>query len=108
MVFTEAAKVEDKQQRNYELVLIVSPEVKDEALDTRVEKISQLITEKGGVISEVDRWGTRKLAYPIHRFTEGSYVLIQLKLKPTTGKELESNLQISEDILRYLLIKLSS
>jgi len=100
-------KGEDKQQRDYELVLIVSPEVTDEALDATIDNVSQFITGKDGVISDVERWGKRKLAYPIKHFMEGSYVLSRFKLKPALSKELEANLQISEAILRHLLIKLS-
>ena len=101
-------KVEEKQLRDYELVLIISPEVEGEILDTTIDNVSQFITESGGVVSEVERWGKRKLAYPIKHFGEGNYVLTRLKLNPTLGKELEANLQISEEVLRHLLIKLSS
>ena len=104
----KAAKIEDKQLRDYELVLIISPDVEDERLDTTIEKVSQFITERDGTISEVDRWGKRRLAYPIEHFTEGNYVLSRFKLKPTVSKEFEANLQISEEVLRHLLIKLSS
>ncbi len=97
---------EDKQLRNYEMVLIISPEVADEALDTTIDNISRFITEKGGVISDVERWGKRKLAYPIGRSTEGNYVLTHFKLKPASGKGLEANLQISEEVLRHLLIRI--
>ena len=104
----QALKVEDVQLRDYELVVIISPEVVDEKLEATIDNISQFITERGGIISSVDRWGKRKLAYPIKHFMEGSYVLVQFKLKPTLSKELEANLQISEDVLRHLLIRLSS
>ena len=107
MVSKEALKVEGKQQRDYELVLIVSPEVKDEVLETTIANVSQFITGKGGAISEVEQWGKRRLAYPIQHFMEGSYVLIRFKLEPTLGRELEANLQISEELLRYLLIKVN-
>ncbi|MBA7636032.1 30S ribosomal protein S6 [subsurface metagenome] len=107
MVPKKELKGEDKQQRDYELVLIVSPEVTDEALDATIDNVSQFITGKDGVISDVERWGKRKLAYPIKHFMEGSYVLSRFKLKPALSKELEANLQISEAILRHLLIKLS-
>ena len=101
-------KVEDKQLRDYELVLIISPEVAEEKLDTIIDNISQFITEKGGTISNIERWGKKRLAYPIEHFMEGSYVLARFKLKPALGKELEANLQISEEVLRHLLIRLSS
>jgi len=101
----KALKVEEKQLRDYELVLVISPEVMDELLDTTIDNVSRFITERGGIISEVERWGKRKLAYPIKHFVEGSYVLSRFKLQSTLSKELEVNLQISEDILRHLLIR---
>jgi len=104
----KAPRVEDKQLRDYELVLIISPEIEDEKFDTTIDKVSQFIAERGGTISEVERWGKRRLAYPIQHFMEGNYVLSRFKLKPTVSKELQANLQISEEVLRYLLIKLSN
>ncbi|MBE9482977.1 MAG: 30S ribosomal protein S6 [Chloroflexi bacterium] len=94
--------------RDYELVLIISPEVVEEKFDATIDSISQFITEKGGTISDVDRWGKRRLAYPIDHFMEGSYVLAHFRLKPALSKELEANLRISEEVLRHLLVKLSS
>jgi len=101
-------KVEDEHLRDYELVLIISPEVLEEKFGAVIDNVSQFITGKGGTISDVEQWGKRRLAYPIKHFEEGSYVLSRFKLKPALSKELEANLQISEEILRHLLIKLSS
>jgi small subunit ribosomal protein S6 len=56
-------------------------------------------------VSSMEQWGKRKLAYPIAHFTEGYYVLGKFEFKPALCKELEASLQISEDILRYLLIR---
>ena len=92
---------------DYELVLIISPEVVDKGLDTTIDRVTQFITEKGGSISDIEQWGKRRLAYPIKHFVEGSYVLTRFKLKPTLSKELEANLRISEEVIRHLLIKLS-
>ena len=105
-VSKKALKVEDEQLRDYEMILIISPEVVDEKFDATIDNVSQLITEKGGIIAEVERWGKRKLAYPIKHFMEGDYVLTRFKLKPALSKELEANLQISEEVLRHLLIKI--
>ena len=102
----KAVKVEDKKLHNYELVLIISPEIMDEALATKMDDVSQLISEKGGVIFNVEQWGKRRLTYPIERFTEGNYVVIQFALKPGLSKELEAKLRISEEILRHLLIRI--
>ncbi len=104
----KALKLEDEPLHDYELVFIISPEVAEEKTDAVVDKVSQFITGKGGTIADVERWGKRKLAYPIRHFMEGNYVLIRFKLKSALGKELEANLRISENILRHLLIRVSS
>ncbi len=104
----EALKVEDKRLQDYELVFIVSPEVTDESLENTVDSVSQFISGKDGVISDSERWGKRKLAYPMGRFLEGHDVLTRFKISPARCKELEASLEISEEILRHLLIKSSS
>ena len=91
---------------NYELVLIISPEVVDEEVPDVITKLSELVNKMEGSVDEVNQWGRRKLAYPIKRSTEGNYVLAKLKLKPALTKELEANLRLSGKILRHLLIKL--
>lgn len=107
MVSEELLAEEDKTLCGYELVLIISPEVDDEKMGTTTDGITQFITGKGGVIADVEQWGKRKLAYPIKHFLEGNYLLIRFQLGPKLTKELEVNLQISEEVLRHLLIKLS-
>lgn len=102
----EELKSEDKQQHDYELIFIISPEAAEETLEATVSSVNKFIADKGGIISDEERWGKRKLAYPIKRFLEGNYVLTRFKMEPTWGKELEANLQISEEILRHLLIKI--
>jgi len=104
----EELKTEDEQLRDYELVLIISPEIVEEQFDATINNVSQFITERGGIISEVQQWGKRKLAYPIKHFAEGGYVLTQFKSDPTLSKELEANLRLSEEVLRYLLVRAGS
>ena len=92
--------------REYELALIVSPNVDEEKFPIVMEKVSQFITTRGGVVTETVERGKRKLAYPIKHFTEGNYVVIQLKLEPEMTKDLESDLRLSEEIIRHLLVRL--
>jgi small subunit ribosomal protein S6 len=101
-------KTEDKRLQEYELVYIASPEMSDEALETRVNGITQFITGKDGVVDGVEKWGKKKLAYPIKHFLEGNYILTKFKISPARCKELEANLRISEDIVRHLLIKVGA
>ena len=106
---SELPKAEDNSRlQDYELVYIISPEFTDESLESKVEGISQFITSKEGDISEVERWGRRKLAYPVKHFLEGNYVLARFRINPARCKELEANLKISEEVLRYLLVRTGS
>lgn len=101
-------KVEDARLKDYELVYIINPEVTEEALETRVNDISQFITGREGVIDSVDKWGKKKLAYPLKHYLEGNYILTKFKISPSRCQELEANLKISEDVLRHLLVKVGS
>ena len=92
---------------NYELVLIINPDVTEEEMPDFIAKLSELVSKVGGTVGEVSQWGRRQLAYPIKRATEGNYVLTKLNLKPTVTKDLEANFRLSGKILRHLLIKLA-
>jgi len=92
---------------DYELVTILNPEIRDEDVNGTVERITQYITTKGGEIQNIDQWGRRRLAYPIGRQFEGTYVVTHLRLAPAEAAELEANLRISEDVIRHLLVRYS-
>jgi small subunit ribosomal protein S6 len=94
---------EDIPMREYELVFIVHPDLDDTALKDVVEKVKSWITEAGGVISKVDFWGKRKLAYMIRKQKEGQYVLIKTQMEPAFGATLERNLRLTEPVLRFLI-----
>ncbi len=106
MTLDKVSVEKDEQLRDYELVIVVSPQVDEEQLEAAVNNVSQFVVGKGGVVSEVEKWGKRKLAYPIKHFGEGNYVLTRFKMKPAFGRELEANLRISEVVLRHLLVRL--
>ena len=91
--------------RDYELVAIISPEVDEEGVSKIVDKVTQSINSRGGVVEEIKNWGRRKLAYPIRKFMEADYVLARFKLMPKSVKELEGEISVFGDILRYLVVK---
>jgi len=91
--------------RNYEFTFIAHPDVEDEGLTGVTEKVSQFITEGGGQITNVDPWGKRRLAYPIQKQREGYYVLMQVQLDPESIVELERKLKLTEEVIRYLLVR---
>jgi small subunit ribosomal protein S6 len=94
--------------RDYELVIIISPQLSEDSYEAAIDKINRFITGKGGNIVDTQRWGKRKLAYSIKHFNEGNYVLLKFKMKPAFSRELEANLRISEDVIRHLLVKMES
>jgi len=99
---------EEKQLRDYEMVLVFSPELAEDKFNTSLDNFSKLIAGLGGAVSEVQKWGKRKLAYPINQFSEGNYILTRFQLQPAMSREVEAKLNISEDILRHLLVRLGS
>ena len=91
----------------YEMIYIIDTGLEDSARKELVEKVSALIENNGGEIEKVDEtWGKRKLAYAIDYKTEGWYVLVTFKAPAELPRELERNLQINENVLRYLVVKL--
>jgi small subunit ribosomal protein S6 len=91
--------------RDYELVVILSPELAEEDLPAAIDRLSQLIVDRGGEVKDVDRWGRRKLAYPISKHLEGNYLVTQVRLEPDRTSDVEAGLRISEEVLRHLLIR---
>jgi small subunit ribosomal protein S6 len=91
--------------REYELVLVVSPDVGDEGFPNTIDRVSKFIQDRGGEIKEVEPWGRRRLAYPITRFNEGFYAVYHFGLEPTHLRALEGNLMLAEDVLRHLVVK---
>ena len=90
--------------RDYELVIIVTPEIDEEATAEVVDKVKSWITDAGGSIEAFEEWGRQKFAYLIRKHTEGLYFLFNLKLDPTAVAGLERNFNLQESILRFLII----
>ena len=89
----------------YELALVVSAKLEDEARDAVVEKAKGYITRYNGTITEVEEWGKKKLAYEIQKMKEGYYYFIQFEGETTVPAELEERLRIEETVLRFLCVK---
>ena len=92
--------------RQYELMVIIQGDAGDEGVATLVDTIRGWIEGQNGNIVRIDNWGRRHLAYPINKQREGYYVLFTVDLLTAAVTELERNLRISEDVLRYLTVRL--
>ena len=91
--------------RDYELMVILSPDVGDDVINESLERLNQGITSRGGEVVDVNHWGRRRLAYPINRHLEGNYVVSQIKLDPAEVPGLEGSLRISEEVIRHMIVK---
>lgn len=89
----------------YELALVVSAKVEDEVRDAVVEKAKGYITRYNGVITEVEEWGKKKLAYEIQKMREGYYYFIQFDASAECPAEIERRVRIMEPVMRYLCVK---
>ena len=95
-----------QQTRDYELLMIVTPEANEEEIKAAIERVTNFITGRGGSLIDQSNWGLRRLAYPIQNFHEGNYVLTRFSAATGDIIELDNSLKASEDILRHLTTKI--
>jgi small subunit ribosomal protein S6 len=91
--------------RRYELMLVLRPDAPDERASAVIDRTTRYVVASGGQIVKVAPWGRRRLAYPISRYREGSYHIIVFESPAEAIAELERSLQITEDVLRYLVTR---
>jgi small subunit ribosomal protein S6 len=90
---------------NYEVALIIRPEIEEEGQAALIERLGELLTSEGGEVSDVETWGRRRLAYPIRKIQEGYYYFIQGQFSASVLPELERTIKLNEDILRHMVIR---
>jgi small subunit ribosomal protein S6 len=88
---------------SYEVLFVVANALDDEKKEATVETVKGII-EDGGEVTRVDVIGTRRLAYPIEKKTEGFYVLVEFNAPAELPKELDRRLRISDDVIRHIII----
>lgn len=89
----------------YELALVVSAKIEDEARAAVVERVQGLIARFGGTVTNVDDAGKKRLAYEIQKMREGFYYFIQFESEATCPGEVESRVRIMDNVLRYLCVR---
>ena len=90
----------------YENVFIANPDLTEDAAKALLEKFTGIITSNGGIIDNISEWGKKKLAYPIEDYTEGYYYVINFTSVATLPAELDRVYNITDGILRSLVVKL--
>jgi len=94
-------------ERLYDLIFICRPDTPEEEITRVVSTLEQAVSERGGKVEKVEKWGTRKLAYRVRRNREGFYVyLVVRSTQSEMIKELERRLKVSDPVIKYLAVRL--
>ena len=94
--------------RTYELAIVADPRLSDEEFVALVDEYKELIATRGGELVREESWGKRKLAYPIHKLTEGRYTFLYLQMAPKAAAlipEVELRLKQNDKVLRFLTVR---
>ncbi len=91
--------------RQYELMVILDPELDDRTVQPSLEKFLKVVTTDGGSVDTIDVWGRRRLAYEIRKQAEGIYAVVNFTAEPATAKELDRQLGLNESVMRTKLMR---
>ncbi|MDF2699930.1 MAG: rpsF [Haloplasmataceae bacterium] len=91
--------------KNYEIMFIIRPNMEDDAKKTLVDNFTNVLTSRDAVVDKVENWGVRNLAYEIGDYRKGNYALITAKAPVEAINEFDRLARISEDIIRYIIVK---
>jgi len=91
--------------KHYEVLFVLRPTLTEEEIAKQVESINGVITANGGEVVAVDKVGMRDLAYEIQKNKRGYYTITYFKAPTSAIKEIERNLRINEDVIRFLTVK---
>ncbi len=91
--------------RQYETAFLIAPNLEEEETEKIISRMAEVVSQKNGKMIKEDRWGKRKLAYPIQRFEEAFYVFFLYEGDPGVPSELERLFKQTEPVLRYLTVK---
>ena len=91
--------------RQYELMIILDPEIEERTVAPSLDKYLTVIKTDGGTVDKVDIWGRRRLAYDIQKKSEGIYAVVDFTATPATAKELDRQLGLNEVVLRTKVLR---
>jgi len=92
--------------RVYEELFIVKPDAPQEEVDAFTEQVKELIATGKGTVDKAEKWGTRKLAYRVQRYHEGTYVLIQFTAPGDLVKEVERRMRVTDMVIKFITVRI--
>jgi small subunit ribosomal protein S6 len=85
-------------------MLILPPEADESVVSGVLDRITRIVSEGGGEVGNVDRWGRRRLAYEIDRQSEGYYLIAEFTADPGVIRELERSLHLVDEVVRFKVV----
>ena len=89
----------------YELVVVLADKLEDNERSAAMERVCGYITRFGGNVENVDEWGRKKLAYEIRKMTEAYYYVVNFEAPLDAPAQIEANVRIMEQVIRFLIVK---
>jgi len=98
-------EIQDKNLQRYELVYLISNKFSEDELEPITSSVLKLIKDNKGIIITEEDWGKKKLAYPIEKFFNAYYRLVEFDLEGEKLGKLDKHLRLSDEIIRHLIVK---
>jgi len=92
----------------YESTLIARPDISGQQVEGLSEQFQEIVREKGGEVAKTEYWGLRSLTYKIKKNRKGHYLFMQIDAPAEAIAEMERNMRINEDVMRYLTIRIDA
>lgn len=92
--------------RRYETIFIASPVLTDEQADELVRNFEGIIAEQGGELLKTDKWGRKKLAYEVQKYSEGYYTLFEMNAGPALIAELERRFRNNDAVIKFMSVRM--
>ena len=96
------------REREYELLMVLSPALDETGSSNAVENVHKLISDRGGNLTAQEAWGLKRLAYPLQDFREGNYHLARFTIEVSQLRDLDASLRLREEVLRHLLTRVEA
>ncbi|MFO7180255.1 MAG: 30S ribosomal protein S6 [Pseudomonadota bacterium] len=103
---TQAAVAVPRRAREYETIYVLRPDVTREAQERIAARVSETVAREGGKLTNLENWGRRQLAYTVSKFRRGVYVYVRYLGNGALVAELERNLRMLDDVLKYQTVQL--
>ena len=89
-------------------MVLVDPEADEATVGQSVDRVTQVLTDNQGQVSNVDRWGKRRLAYELDKKTEGQYFVVAFEAEPPALAELDRVLSLADEVMRFKVVRVDA